>query len=80
MTKCPIITSNADRLAQPNRPKPLVRSVPVNRAKGANRQKSGLNPRQTLRWNAEATACNPFNLPSNVPETATEPTGSALSP
>ncbi len=77
MTKCPIIPSKTNRLVQPNRPKPLVRSGLANHA---NRQQPGLNPRQTLRWNGEATACNPFNLPSNAPETATEQTGSALSP
>jgi hypothetical protein len=80
MTKCPIIPSNTDRLPPPNRPKPPVRSGPANRAKGANRQQPGLNPRQTLRWNGEATAFNLFNLPSNAPETVTDPTGIALSP
>ncbi len=80
MTKCPIIPSTADRLAPLNRPKPPVRSGPANRAKGANRQQSGLKPRQTLRWNGDATACNLFNLPSKAPETDTDPTGIALSP
>ena len=77
MTKRPFIPSNADRLAQPNRPKPLVRSVP---AKRANRLRTGLNLRQTLRWSGEATAFNLFNLHSNAPKTVTNPTGSALSP
>ena len=77
MNNCPITPSNADRLAQQNRPKPPARSGPANRA---NRQQPGLNPRQTLRWNGEATAFNLFNLPSNAPETATDPIGSALSP
>jgi hypothetical protein len=80
MTECPITPSNADRLAQPNRPKPPVRSGPANRAKGANRQQLRLNPGQTLRWIGEATVCNLFNLPSNAPETATDKTGSALPP
>ncbi len=80
MTKCPIIPSNTDRLAQPNRPKPTVRSEPESRVKGANRQQPRLNLRQTLQWNGEATAFNPFILPSNAPETATDPTGTALSP
>jgi len=77
MTECPFIQTTADRLAQPYRPKSLEHSVP---AKRANRQQPGLNPRQTLRWNGEATAFNLFNLASNAPETATDPTGSALSP
>ncbi len=77
MTKRPLIPSNADRLAPPYRPKTLVHSVPVNRA---NRLRPGLNLRQTLRWNGEATAFNPLNLRSNAHETVTDPTGSALSP
>lgn len=77
MTKRPFIPSIADRLAQPYRPKPLVRSVP---AKRANRLRPGLNLRQTLRWNREATAFNPLNLPSNAPEAATDPTDSTLCP
>jgi hypothetical protein len=80
MTECPFIPSIADRLAQPNRSNPFVRSEPESRVKGANRQQPWSNPRQTLRWNGEATAFNPFNLPSNAPETATDPTGTALSP
>lgn len=80
MTKRAIIPSNADRLAQPNRSNPFVRSELVSRLKGANCQQPGLNPRQTLRWNGEVTAFNTFNLPSDAPETATDPTGTALSP
>ncbi len=80
MTECPFISYIADRLAQPNRPTPPVRSGPANRAKGANRQQPGLNPRQTLQSNGEATAFNLFNILSNAPETATDPTSSALSP
>ena len=77
MTECPFIPSNADRLVQPHWPKSFVRSVP---AKRANRLRPGLNLRQTLRWNGKATAFNLFNLPSNAPETVTDPTDSTLSP
>ena len=80
MTECPIIPSKTDRLAPPSWPKPLARSGSANREQGANRQQPGLKPRQTLRWNGDAAACNLFNLPSNAPETATDPTGSAFSP
>lgn len=80
MTERPFIPSIADRLAQPNRSNPFVHSEPESRVKGANRQQHGLDPRQTLRWNGKVTAFNPFNLPSNAPETATDPTGTALSP
>jgi len=77
MTKCPIIPFKTDRLAQPNRPKSPVRSGPENRASHLQPRS---NPRQPLRWNGEATACNPFNHPRNGPEAATDPTGNALSP
>ena len=77
MTGCPFISSTADRLAQPYRPKPLLRSVP---AKRANRLRPGSSPRQSLRWNAEATAFNLINIPGNAPETVTDQTDSALSP
>lgn len=80
MTKRPFIQSIVDRLAQPNRSNPFVRSEPGSRVKGANRHQPGSNPRQTLRWNGEATALNLSSLLSNAPETATEPSGSALSP
>jgi hypothetical protein len=77
MTECPFIPSIADRPAQPYRPKSLVRSVP---AKRANRLRPGLNPRQTLRWDGQATAFNLINRPSNAPETVTDQTDSTLSP
>lgn len=80
MTKRPFIPSIVDRLAQPNRSNPFVRSEPRSRVKGANRHQPGSNPRQTHQWNGEATVLNLFSLLSNAPETVTDPTGSALSP
>jgi hypothetical protein len=53
MTKHLIILHIPDRLAQPHRPKSLVRSDPGGRAKGANRQRPRPILKQTRLPNAE---------------------------
>ncbi|PUB08265.1 hypothetical protein DFP92_1413 [Yoonia sediminilitoris] len=77
MTEYPFIPSIADRLAQPNRSNPFVRSEPGSRVKGANRQQPGVNPRQTLRWKVKTTVFNPH---TNASAAASDPTGSTLFP
>lgn len=77
MTECPFIPSNANRLAQPHRRKPLVRSDLGSRVQSANRQRPRLILRQPRLRNAETVV---LNLKNNVTPEASGPTHSALSP
>ena len=77
MTECPFIPSNADRLVQPHRLTPLVRSDQRSRAKGAKRLHSALKPGQILWRNPEAAAINPH---PNASVAAKDAAHSALSP
>ena len=77
MIDCPFISSNANRLAQPHRQKPLVRSDPGSCVQSANRQRPRLILRQPRLRNADKGV---LNLKNNVTPAASGPTHSALSP
>lgn len=77
MTKHLIILHIPDRLAQPHRPKPLVRSDPGGRAKGASRQRPRPILAQTRLPNAETAT---FNLKKYASTAVTRSTESTLSP
>ncbi len=77
MINGPFISSNANRLAQPHRPKSLVRSDPGRRVKRANRQRPKPILGQPRLQNAETAT---FDLKNSESAAASNPAHSALSP
>ena len=77
MIDYPFIPSYADRLAQPNRPNPLVHSNPGSHVERANRQRPKPIPRQPRSRNAQTAT---FNLKNNVSAAVPSITHCALSP
>lgn len=74
MTECPVTPSTTDRLAQPYRPNPFVRSEPARRTTTAIRVKSNANA--LLEYMKTAV----FNPQNNASTAVTGRTDNALSP